>query len=106
MTLYLEQPQLLASSATRQVTVTYPTGLHMRPCSAIVKTVSHFQSKVQIRYGNQEADASDIIEILSLGVPRGAEVTLLAEGPDAEAVLDSLSILFDSFSILFTEGMR
>jgi phosphotransferase system HPr (HPr) family protein len=75
----------------------------MRPCSAIVKTVSHFESKVQIRYGDHEADASDIFDILSLGVPREAVVTLLAEGPDAEAVLDSLSILFDSFTLLFAD---
>ncbi len=95
----------LLASATRQLTVTYPTGLHMRPCSAIVKTVSHFQSKVQIRYADHEADASDIFDILSLGVPRGAEVTLQAVGPDAEAVLDSLSILFASFSILFADNI-
>ena len=100
MTLCLEQPRLLASPATRQVTVTHPTGLHVRPSGAIVKTVSRFQSKVQIRYGNQEADASGIFEILSLGVPQGADVTLLAEGPDAETVLDSLSKLFaDDFGL-------
>ena len=35
-----------------------------------------------------------------LAVPQGAEVTLLAEGPDAEAVLDSLSTLFaDNFGL-------
>jgi phosphotransferase system HPr (HPr) family protein len=101
----LEQP---LASATRQVTVTYRTGLDMRPSGAIVKTVSHFQSKVQILYGNHEADASEILDILSLGVPKGAEVTLQAVGPDAEAVLDSLSILIDSLSILFADdcGLR
>ena len=100
MTLCLEQPQLLASPATRQATVTHPTGLHVRPSSAIVTTVSRFQSKVHIRYGDHEVDASGIFDILSLGVPRGAEVTLLAEGPDAEAVLDLLSKLFtDGFGL-------
>lgn len=92
----LERTPLLASPATRQVTVTHPTGLHARPSGAIVKTVSRFQSNVQIRYGNRVADAGGIFEILAMGVPRGAEVTLLAEGPDAEAVLDSLSKLFAS----------
>ena len=55
---------------------------------------------MHIRYGNHEADASGIFEIMSLGVPQGAEVTLLAEGPDAKAVLDSLSKLFaDDFGL-------
>ena len=100
MTLCLEQPRLLASPATRKVIVTHPTGLHVRPCGAVVKTVSRFQSEVRIRYGNHEADASGIFELMLLAVPQGAEVTLLAEGPDAEAVLDSLSKLFaDDFGL-------
>ena len=100
MTFCLEQPQLLASPATRKVTVTHPTGFHVRPSGAIVKTVSRFQSRVHIRYGNREVDASGIFEILSLGVPQGAEVTLLAEGPDAETVLDAISKLFaDDFGL-------
>jgi phosphotransferase system HPr (HPr) family protein len=82
------------------VTVTHPTGLNVRPSSAIVKTVGRFQSEVRIRYCDHEADASSIFELLSLGVPPGAEVTLSAEGPDAKAVLDSLSKLFaDDFGL-------
>ena len=82
------------------MTVTHPTGLHVRPCGAIVKTVNQFQSEVQIRYGNNEADASSIFDIMLLTVPQGAEVTLQAEGPDADAVLDSLSKLFaDDFGL-------
>ena len=100
MTLCLEQPQLLVSPATRQVTVTHPTGLHVRPSGAIVKTVNRFRSEVRLRHGNQEVDASGIFEIMLLAVPQGAEVTLLAEGPDAEAVLDALSTLFaDDFGL-------
>jgi phosphotransferase system HPr (HPr) family protein len=80
--------------ATRQVTVTYPKGIHVRPSTAIVKSVRQFDSKVAIRYGDREADASDIMAILALGVPTGAELTLLAEGLDSKEVLDSLGKLF------------
>ena len=100
MTLCLEQPRLLESPETRQVTVTHPTGLHVRPCSAIVTTVNRLQSEVRIRYGDHDVDASGIFELMLLAVPHGAKVTLLAEGPDAEAVLDSLSKLFaDDFGL-------
>lgn len=100
MTLCLEQPPQLGSSGTRQVTVKHRTGLHLRACGAIVKMVNRFQSKVQIRYDTHEVDASGILGILSIGVPEGAEITLLAEGPDTEAVLDSLSQLFaDDFGL-------
>ena len=87
-------------SAARQVTVAHHGGLHARPSLAIVKTVRQFQSKVQIRNGHQEANAGEILEILSMGVPQGSEITLSAQGPDAEQVLDALVRLFaDDFGM-------
>ncbi len=82
------------SSFTRRLTVHHRPGLHARPSLAIVKTVQRFQSKVRLRNGHQEANASDILQVMSLGVPEGAEVTFTAEGPDAELVLDALAKLF------------
>ncbi len=87
-------------SATRRITVAHHGGLHARPSLAIVKTVRQFQSKVQIRNGDQEADAGEILQILSMGVPQGAEVALSAQGPDADRVLDALVRLFaDDFGM-------
>ncbi|MCX7426395.1 MAG: HPr family phosphocarrier protein [Planctomycetia bacterium] len=85
-------------SATRQITVTHSPGLHARPCLAIVNTVRRFRSKVKIRTSEREADAGEILHVMSLGVPQGAEVTLSASGPDAEEALDALARLFsDNF---------
>lgn len=91
---------MLRRPVTRQVAVTRPTGIHVRPSVAIIKTVRQFQSQVEIRYGERQADASDVLAILELHVPCGAEVTLLAEGLDASQVLDALVKLFaDNFGM-------
>jgi multiphosphoryl transfer protein len=91
---------MLRRPATRQVIVTYPKGIHVRPSTAIVKAARQSLCKVAIRYGDREADASEILSILALGVPCGAELTLLAEGPDSKAVLDTLEKLFaDNFGM-------
>ncbi len=89
-----EQGATPRRSATRRVVVTHPPGIHARPSLAIVKTVRRFRSKVRIRAGDQEADAREILEVMSLGVPCGTELILSAEGPDAESVLDVLAQLF------------
>ncbi|MHB8898579.1 MAG: HPr family phosphocarrier protein [Thermoguttaceae bacterium] len=81
-------------SATRTVLVTHSPGLHARPCVAIVNTVRRFASKVRIRSGKEEADAGEILAILALGVPEGAQVTLSAKGPDAEEAVQTLAELF------------
>ena len=91
---------MLAVSATRRVIVTYPHGICARASLAIVKTVRRFQANVWIGYAGQDADASEILPIMTLGVPRGAEVVLEAEGPDDEEVLDALVELFaDDFGM-------
>ena len=67
---------------------------------AILKTVRQFESKVALQFGQREADASDVLAVLALGVPQGAELILLAEGFDANAVLDALLKLFaDNFGM-------
>jgi phosphotransferase system HPr (HPr) family protein len=89
---------MFGRSATRQVTITHSPGLHARPCLAIVNTVRRFKSKVMIRNGDREADAGDILHIMSLGVPQGTEVLLSASGPDAEEALDALvRLITDNF---------
>lgn len=82
--------------ATRKVTVTHSPGLHARPCLAIVNTVRRFRSEVRIRNGDRDADAGEILHVMSLGVPQGAEIELSARGPDAEEVLDALVGLFSN----------
>jgi phosphotransferase system HPr (HPr) family protein len=93
-----QQPEVPHQPTTRQVTVTHPHGICARGGLAIVNTVRRFQSQVQIRKGDQQADASDVLPLMSLGVPQGAEVTLSAQGVDAQEVLDTLARLFaDNF---------
>lgn len=79
---------------TRQVIVNHAAGLHARPCLAIVTTVRRYRSKVTLRSGDSEADAGDILQVMSLGVPQGSQVTLSAVGPDADDVLGALERLF------------
>jgi phosphotransferase system HPr (HPr) family protein len=91
---------VLRRPATRQVIVAHPNGLHVRPSTAIVKTVRQFESQVEIRYDGHEAVAREVLQILSLRVPQGAEITLAAEGFDAEKVLEALVRLFaDDFGM-------
>ena len=87
-------------SATRRLTVAHQGGIHARPALAIVKTVQRFRSKVRLRAGGQEGDAGEILQLMSMGISDGTEVTFSAQGPDAEDVLDALAKLFaDDFGM-------
>ncbi len=85
---------MLKRPAMRRVTITHAPGLHARPSLLIVKTVQKYHAKVFISNGHEQADARDILHLMALGAPCGTELTLTADGDDAEEVLDALEQLF------------
>jgi phosphocarrier protein HPr len=76
--------------ANRTVIVTNPAGLHARPSAAIVQAVRRFHSKVRIRNGKEEVDARSILELMTLAAHQGDELSLTANGPDADLALDAI----------------
>ncbi len=75
------------------LTIANPTGLHARPASLFVQTAARFSAMVQVVAHGQQADASSIIAVLSLGVRQGDTITLRASGNDAAEVIEALSQL-------------
>ena len=69
------------------VTIENKTGIHARPASVFVQTASKFKSMVQIQAKGKTVDAKSILMIMSMGLVKGTEMTISADGPDeAEAV--------------------
>jgi phosphotransferase system HPr (HPr) family protein len=79
-----------AKPAIRKVTLLHKTGLHMRPAGRIMETASRFKSDIHVGCADRRANAKSILEILSLAAPPGVELTLEAQGSDAEQALDAV----------------
>lgn len=71
-------------------------GLHARPASIFVKTASKFKSTVSIVHGNEVANAKSIINIMSLGLKKGEEIKIIAEGTDEKKVMEALISLVEN----------
>jgi phosphotransferase system HPr (HPr) family protein len=80
----------------RRVRVADPAGLHLRQAARIVQLASRFESRVLVRQAGREADARSVIGILGLAVAPATEVTLAAEGTDAEEALAALAAEVES----------
>lgn len=78
------------SEATRTVTVASASGLHARPASLFVQTVTASGHQVTIAKGDKSANAGSILGLLGLGVENGDDVTLTVVGDNAESVADDL----------------
>jgi phosphocarrier protein len=67
-----------------------PSGLHARPAARFVQAASRFSSRIVIRQDGREADAKSLIALLGLTIRPATEITLAADGPDADAALAAL----------------
>lgn len=77
--------------AERKVVVQLETGLHARPAALFVQEANKFSSEIFVIKGNKKVNAKSIMGIMSLAVSRGTEITIVAEGADAEQAVDRLS---------------
>jgi phosphotransferase system HPr (HPr) family protein len=78
----------------RWVRLDAPHGLHARPCSRIAETMKGFRGQLRIRHQGRSADASSVLDLMTLNAPDGAVLELLAEGEDAARILDAVVDLF------------
>lgn len=79
----------------RPCTVKNRLGLHARPAGILAQAARKFQAEIMIEKNGQEADCKSIIDILTLACPAGTELTIKADGEDAESALDSLERLIE-----------
>ncbi len=79
-----------------QVRIRNRSGLHARPAAVFHDLANTFRAEVTVLKDGLRADGKSLIEILSLGAERGAEVMIRAEGEDAEAAVQALVSLIQS----------
>lgn len=80
-------------SASTQVTIINKLGLHARPAMSFVDTASSFTSDIKVTKEEQTADGKSIMQLMMLAAPKGTQLKIDAEGPDAEKAIDALTKL-------------
>jgi phosphocarrier protein FPr len=74
-------------------------GLHARPAATFVRTVSRFQSAITVQNLTRcspPVNAKSILLVLSLGVEKGHEIVVSAQGPDEAEVVAALQAVVES----------
>ena len=84
--------------AERKVVVANETGLHARPAASLVQFVKNYPGEVKIIKDGKEANAKSIFNVMSLGIAKGTEITLIAEGEDEEKFVDELVDFIENLS--------
>ena len=76
---------------SKEVVVNNGTGLHARPATLLVKKASAFKSDVSIEF-----NVKSLIGVLSLGVTKGAAITVSATGDDETLACEEIAKLIEN----------
>lgn len=83
--------------ANKTVEITNETGLHTRPGNEFVTVAKTFESKIEVENeAGKRVKGTSLLKLLSLGIKKGAKVTVHAEGADATEAVEKLTDLLAS----------
>lgn len=86
----------MSSSLSKTFTIDNEYGLHARPAALFVKCVGEHEAEVLVEKDGMSVSGSSIMGLLTLEGHQGCELTLHAEGEEAEKVLNALEKLFNT----------
>ena len=82
--------------STLSLKIKNETGLHARPATLLAKTAQEYSCDIVVHHAGKSANAKSLISILALGVSCGEEISVDAEGAQAEDALKAIRELVES----------
>ena len=95
-----EDHEAVPPGIRRTARITNPSGLHARPAAQVVARLQPLDADVVIEINGRRADARSITSTLGLGASVGDELTIFADGQDAQAALEAVLAIVTSGSDL------
>jgi phosphocarrier protein len=80
----------------KHVTVHNKLGLHARPAARFVELANRFKSDIYIKKNTATVSAKSIMGVMVMGVNKGTEIIIEANGPDEQAALTALVDLVET----------
>ncbi|HSP20995.1 MAG TPA: phosphocarrier protein HPr [Planococcus sp. (in: firmicutes)] len=75
----------------KQFVITDEAGIHARPASALVGSLSKFKSDITMEFKGKKVNLKSILGVMSLGVSSGSTVTIAADGEDEEQAITTIT---------------
>ena len=82
-------------------TIINKLGLHARASAKFVTTAAQFNCDIQVSRNGRSINGKSIMGVMMLAAAKGTEITVQADGDDAEKALEQINSLIIDF---FGEG--
>ena len=74
----------------KTIAIELETGLEARPVAMLVQVASQYDSSVYVEVKNKKVNAKSIMGMMTLGVPAGGKVNVVAEGNDETKAIEHI----------------
>ena len=81
---------------SRSVTIQNEVGLHARPATFFIQKANSYKCSIWVEKDDCRVNAKSLLGILSLGISKGTEITIIADGNDEADAVEGLTALVDS----------
>ncbi len=81
---------------SKEVVLQNQVGLHARPATFFIQKANEFKSSIWVEKDERKVNAKSLLGILSLGIARGNNINIIADGVDEKQAVDALVDLIDS----------
>ncbi len=75
---------------SKYVIVQNQVGLHYKPATFFIQKANEYKSTILIERQERRVNAKSLLGVLSLGVLKGTEIKLIADGPDEKEAIDGM----------------
>ena len=74
----------------KEITIQSTFGLHATIASKLVQAASRYDVDIRLIYDDKVVDAKSILGLMSLAIPSGENVVLVADGEQADKVIEEI----------------
>ncbi len=76
-------------------TIANENGIHLEPATLLVRVGNKYKSKIQMEAKGKVVDVKSALMVISLGLVKGTEVKIIAEGSDAAEAANKFKELLE-----------
>lgn len=81
---------------SREVTIKNNVGLHARPATFFIQKANSYKSAIWVEREDRRINAKSLLGVLSLGIVKGMNITIIADGADEAEAVEGLATLIDT----------
>lgn len=81
---------------SKVVLINNQVGLRARPATFFIQKANEFKCSIQVEREERRVNAKSLLGVLSLGIVKGTEITIIADGTDENEAIEALCELVNS----------